>query len=178
MWARARPAEYARGNESNRAAFTALAGTGEPMGLLAYRGDTVVGWASVSPREQLLRIVGDPETAAAEAAHEPGPVWAVPCFYIRAGHRRQGVATALLEAAIRAAREVGAASLEAYPIEGEGRVSNGSAWTGLRSMFTRAGFEEVGRFDRWRAIPGLTGPDPVQPHRPPGRPVMRLALGS
>src|SRR5262245_37913374 len=86
MWAGARPSEYARGNDSNRAAFTALAGTGEPLGLLAYRDANVVGWASVSPREQLLRIVGDPETAADKSTHEPGPVWSLPCFFVRARH--------------------------------------------------------------------------------------------
>ena len=48
-------------------------------------------------------------------------VWAIGCFRIRPGfRRRRGVATALLEGVVAAAREAGAPGVEAYPIDPAG----------------------------------------------------------
>jgi ribosomal protein S18 acetylase RimI-like enzyme len=100
----------------------------------------------------------------------------VVCFYIDRDHRGTGVATALLSAAIEHARAAGAEVLEAYPVEPEGRTDNASAFTGLRTMFERAGFRETGRFDRWAAAPLASGDSPAVVRRAPGRPVMQLTL--
>jgi GNAT superfamily N-acetyltransferase len=179
MWFRVRPRDWKRnGNEGNRAAMEAIVADDRVPGLLAYRDGEPVGWMSVAPREAFERIAGDPAAAAAESAvlADLEPVWSVVCFYIDRHHRGQGVATRLLDAAIDHARTGGARTLEAYPIEPEGRTDNASAFTGLRSMFEAAGFREVGRFDRWRAAP-LAGSDGAKRLvRPPGRPVLRLDL--
>ncbi len=45
-------------------------------------------------------------------------VWCISCFYIRKGHRKQGVTAALIEASVDAARVGGARVLEAYPLDG------------------------------------------------------------
>lgn len=148
-----------------------LVAAGEGPGLLAYAADEPVGWVSVVPRAALARIEPpDQQPPAVEA----GPVWAVTCFVIRPGHRRQGVAGALLEAAIDHARHQGAAILEGYPVESPRSAS--SAFPGVISMFQRCGFRETGRFDRWAAAPAASGPSPARIGRPPGRPLMRLAL--
>ena len=179
QWFRAPNAVYQRrGNEGNRAAMREAVDDDHVPGLLAYREGQPVGWVSVSPRRDYGRIVGDEDTADREEALEPkaSPVWAVVCFYIDRHHRGTGVASALLAAAVEHARDSGASVLEAYPIEPEGQTDNASAFTGLRSMFERAGFRETGRFDRWRAAPVASGPDARALARPPGRPVLRLKL--
>jgi GNAT superfamily N-acetyltransferase len=69
------------------------------------------------------------------------PVWSIVCFLVRVGHRRQGVAQALLAGVIDYARQHGAVGLEAYPIDPEGqRVDVAFAYVGTTSMFERAGF--------------------------------------
>lgn len=175
MWFRRRNADWwAAGNPGNRAAFQALVDAERIPGLLAYAGGHAVGWVSLAPRDEYERISGNRE--AAEQGAGRGGVWSVVCFYIDRQHRGQGIASALLDAAVRHARASGAEILEAYPIEPEGRTDNASAFTGLRSMFERAGFGETGRFDRWAAAPSASGEDPPVVRRPPGRPVMRLDL--
>jgi GNAT superfamily N-acetyltransferase len=41
------------------------------------------------------------------------PVWAISCFYVRQGYRRHGVTSALIAAAVKAAKAAGAPGLEA-----------------------------------------------------------------
>ena len=72
------------------------------------------------------------------------PVWSIVCFVVSRKARKQGVAHALLEAAMDYAREHGATLLEAYPVETEGqRVPAAHAYKGTMGMFERAGFEVV-----------------------------------
>jgi GNAT superfamily N-acetyltransferase len=175
MWFRRRNADWwAAGNAGNRDAFQGLVQDEREPGLLAYAGGKPVGWVSLAPRDEYQRISGDRD--AAVNGGEKRAVWAIVCFYIDRQHRGQGIATALLDAAIEYARREGATVLEAYPVEPEDRMDNASAFTGLRSMFERAGFRETGRFDRWAAAPRASGPDAAAVRRPPGRPVMRREL--
>lgn len=72
-------------------------------------------------------------------------------------HRGEGVATALLDAAIPFAREAGARVLEAYPIDpGAGRRHTAnSLFHGVLSTFLSAGFREVGRSRPDRVVVAL-----------------------
>ena len=85
------------------------------------------------------------------------PVWSLSCFYVRRSHRRRGVTSALIAAALRAAREANAPALEAYPVDTTEPNSTSNLFTGSASSFRRAGFRTVAR-------------------RSPGRPVMRHDL--
>jgi GNAT superfamily N-acetyltransferase len=69
-------------------------------------------------------------------------VWSIGCFFVKAGWRGRGVATALLTAALRALRRQGARIVEAYPVKGS-RIPAAFAWTGTLPMFLKAGFEVV-----------------------------------
>ena len=71
--------------------------------------------------------------------------------------RHQGVATALLQGAIRYARKCGATLLEAYPVDKAEHGRDDWLWHGAKSMYDKAGFAEVAR-------------------RKPERPVVRLNL--
>ncbi len=72
------------------------------------------------------------------------PVWSIGCFRIRPGYRRRGVARALLDGVVEAAKAAGAPGVEAYPIDPEGRrVEVGAGFVGIASMFDAAGFRRV-----------------------------------
>jgi GNAT superfamily N-acetyltransferase len=113
-------------------------------GLIAYQGEEPVGWCGLGPRLAMPRLVNSRTIPAVDDL----PVWSIGCFRIRVGHRRRGVARALLAAAVEHAREQGAPALEAYPIDSEGqRVDVGFGFVGFTSMFEAQGFQRVVRTD-------------------------------
>jgi GNAT superfamily N-acetyltransferase len=63
------------------------------------------------------------------------------CFYVDPTAKRQGVATALLDAALDTARAEGLRLVEAYPVRP--RHMNIDAYTGYLPMFLDAGFDVV-----------------------------------
>jgi GNAT superfamily N-acetyltransferase len=124
----------------NKAALRELARRGPPPGLLALDGDLAVGWCQLTPRGDL------PWLERAPHVRPPGDgesVWALSCFYIRRGYRRQGVAAVLIDAALRAAKEAGASALEAYPVDTAAPGATSNTFTGTASTFARAGFETL-----------------------------------
>jgi GNAT superfamily N-acetyltransferase len=141
-----------RPGKTNQEAFREVVKKGPPPGLLAFDGDLAVGWCQLTPRDALswlnrswrLRRVDDV------------PVWSISCFYVRKGYRKHGVTSALIAAALKAAKKAGAPALEAYPLDAD--LTPSASSTGYVSTFERAGFRIVGR------------------HTPP-RPIMRRDLG-
>lgn len=83
---------YQESAERNREALRAQLSQRPPPGLVAYAGSEPVGWAQVGPRATYPRITGGRATAALDSEG----VWRCTCFVVRVGHRRQGVARALL----------------------------------------------------------------------------------
>jgi GNAT superfamily N-acetyltransferase len=80
------------------------------------------------------------------------PVWSISCFYVRKGYRKRGVTTALIEAAVKAAKRAKAPALEAYPMDTNETKSSSSIYTGRASTFTRAGFKVIARHAVHRPI--------------------------
>lgn len=136
----------ARPREENRDDFHRVVDEGPPPGLLAFDGETAVGWCQLTPRDSLPWLEGSGRYERVDSL----PVWSVSCFYVRKGYRRQGVTDRLIEAAVRTAREAGAPALEAYPVEAE--LTSSSSFTGYASTFRRAGFETVARDGEPRPI--------------------------
>ena len=140
-----------RPGDKNKSAFREVVKNGPPPGLLAFDGDRAVGWCQLTPRDALpwldrtwrLKRVDDL------------PVWSLSCFYVRIGYRRKGVTSALIAAAIKAAKRAHAPALEAYPLDASKSPSATS--TGYATTFARAGFKTVA--------------SPTAP-----RPIMRLDL--
>lgn len=139
---------------ARRERLKALADEGPPPGLIAYRGKQPVGWVTLGPREAFRRL----ERSRAMKAVDDRPVWSIVCFVVPSEFRGQGVAAALLAGAVAYARKQGATILEAYPKDVPARAAAGAMWFGAKSMFDKAGFEEVAR-------------------RNPAQPVVRKALG-
>jgi GNAT superfamily N-acetyltransferase len=122
--------------------------------VIAYDGPDPVGWCTVAPREEFVRL------AAARTLRpiDDTLVWSVTCFFVARTHRRRGVTVALLNGAAAFAARNGAKMLEGYPVEPrKGSLPDAFAWTGLPGAFQKAGFGEVARPS-------------------PSRPIMRRAL--
>lgn len=133
-------ADYdARTKEQNRELRSDLIRSANANGLVAYRLGRVVGWCHAAPKTELMNI--------------PGPIGAdagaIVCFVVAPDQRRQGIATALLDAALDHLRKRGMRTAEAYPLIGE---IDEARWPrmnylGPLTMYVKAGFEVVARLD-------------------------------
>ena len=121
---------------ARRERLEALVAEGTPTGLLAYVDGDPVGWCSVAPRETFGRLVRSRTLPHADER----PAWAITCFYVRAGFRRRGVASALVHGTVAHAAESGAASLDGFA----GRnTADKPASSGGIGLFRGAGFHET-----------------------------------
>lgn len=120
-----------------------------PPGVLAYRDDQPVGWCSVGPRSEFVRL----ENSRILAPVDDEPVWCIVCFYVAPEVRRSGVSVLLIESAAQLAADEGASIVEGYPVEPRKRPMPAAfAFTGLASAFRAAGFVEVERRSATRPI--------------------------
>lgn len=160
---RLRGQDFTKANpaENREVLRTALREQANAPGLVAYDGGAAVGWVSLGPREDYERLAHSRVLRPIDDT----PVWSIVCFVVGRKSRRQGVAGALLDAAIAYAREHGASTIEAYPTEvpDGGRIPSANAYMGTLGMFERAGFEVVER----RQANATTAV----------RPIVRMALG-
>ena len=152
------------GGLANKVQLEEIVRSGAVPGLLAYDDDAPIGWVSVSPREEYVRVLRSP-------VHRPidelTGVWAIVCFFIAKNARGKGVADALLAAAIDHAKAGGARIIEAYPIDPVGhspprklpRQPAAQMWRGSIAQFERAGFGVVAR-------------------RKPAKPIVRLIVNA
>lgn len=144
---RVRNADFAHATaDTNREvlerAVDTTAADGRNPGLVAYRDGQPIGWVSVGPRDDYERL----KHSRVLAPIDDKPVWSIVCFVVSRKARNQGVARALLDAAVDYARQHGATLLEAYPVDTDGeRVPAAHAFKGTVGMFERAGFEVVER---------------------------------
>ncbi len=134
------PAGLTRG-KLNQRKLRALVDSGEPPGLIAYRGKTPVGWVTLGPRREFAKLEHSPVMKPVDEQ----PVWSIVCFVVPAQYRGQGVARALLDGAIAYAKKRGAKLVEGYPVDRPDRTKDEHMWFGSKSMFDAAGFKEVAR---------------------------------
>ncbi len=137
----------------NRQKLRALVNSDQPPGLIGYHGKTPVGWVALGPRRDFAKLERSPVMKPVDDK----PVWSIVCFVVPLPYRGQGVARALLDGAVAYAKKRGAKLVEAYPVDRPDRTNDEHMWFGSKSMFDKAGFEEVAR-------------------RKPRRPVVRRAL--
>ncbi|TDW17711.1 GNAT family N-acetyltransferase [Kribbella kalugense] len=117
-------------------------------GLVAYLDGEPVGWCAVAPRADHPRLLRDFRVPwlGRDEDRTDATVWAVTCFVTRAGYRRRGIGRALASATVAFARDRGARAVEGYP----DLVDGGSV--GTLAMFTEAGYTEVNRPGKRRAV--------------------------
>jgi GNAT superfamily N-acetyltransferase len=66
---------------------------GTTLGVLAFDGETPIGWCTYGPRDSFPRLNRAPSLACDDLWR----VWSVPCFFVRRDYRRKGAARALLD---------------------------------------------------------------------------------
>ena len=132
-----------------RADFLTLKGEGNKLamrklvehqftGLMAYDNNKAVGWCSLSPREQFVRI----ENSRLLKLVDKKPAWSIPCLFIKKQYRKLGVSVQLLKAVIDYAKRNNIETLEAYPVTPyQDKMPDAFAWTGLLSAYEKAGFK-------------------------------------
>jgi GNAT superfamily N-acetyltransferase len=127
--------------EGNRLAMRRLVDEGKTPGVLLYEDDLAAGWCSVAPREDFTYF----ETTRTLKPIDDEPVWCVSCFFMRRDYRRRGLSGKLIRGVIDYVRERGGHIIEAYPSVPMKRdmIPDAFAWTGLATIFERAGFETV-----------------------------------
>lgn len=132
----------------NKQLFCELVDAGTRPGLIGYVDGEPVGWISLGPREEYLKLRRSPVMKPVDDTE----VWSIVCTYVAKSDRGQGVQHKLLAAAVDWARDQGVRMLEAYPVDREGRSSPDSMFFGSRSLYERAGFHEVVRRSPTRVV--------------------------
>lgn len=140
-------------------ALCKLVQAGTRPGLIGYLDGQPAGWISLGPREEYHKLRRSPVMKPVDDI----PVWSVVCSYIARPYRGKGLQHRLLAAAIDFARDSGATTLEAYPVDKPARSQDDFMFFGSRSLYERAGFTEVVRRSPTRLVMRLALGDPVSP---------------
>lgn len=119
------------GKHGKKLAIKSRVDEGVPIGLLALKENTSIAWCSIAPRETYRSLGGDDSKEG---------VWSLTCFFIKREYRNMGVASKLLEAAIKYATTNGAKYVEAYPVDPNSE-SKSYRFMGYVPMFESKGFQ-------------------------------------
>jgi GNAT superfamily N-acetyltransferase len=125
----------------NRKAMKALVDGGTAPGLIGYENGVPVAWVSLGPREDYAKLRRSPVMKPVDDR----PVWSIVCFFVDSRARGRGLSERMLRAATDYARSRGARLLEAYPVDSDERTHPDDMFFGAKSMYDRAGFQEVAR---------------------------------
>jgi len=134
--------------DRNKRSLCDLVSSGVVPGLVGYLGGSPVGWISLGPREDYLKLRRSPIMKPVDDAQ----VWSVVCTYVAKPYRGLGLQHRLLKAAMDFARDHGVRMLEAYPVDKPGRSHDDFMFFGSRSLYERAGFREVVRRSPTRVV--------------------------
>jgi GNAT superfamily N-acetyltransferase len=141
-WLRTRAERGVRNSREQRE----LVEKGCSHGILVYAKGQPVGWCQYGPREELPRIDNGRKYQRL-VPEGTGKLWRITCFAVLKEHRRRGVASAALKAALEAIRSRGGGLVEGYPITHWKSYAFGNESThGTASMFEREGFKVVAPF--------------------------------
>jgi GNAT superfamily N-acetyltransferase len=149
MWSRLSRSQYeTQKGARNERAMKKLVDGGRAPGIIAYQNGQPIGWCSVAPRQEFLRL----ERSRILKPVDEQPVWSVVCFFVAKEYRGGGLSAKLLKAAIDFVRVRGGRIVEGYPVEPKEKQADAFVWTGLASAFVKAGFKEVERRSETRPI--------------------------
>jgi GNAT superfamily N-acetyltransferase len=123
--------------------------------MVAYVDGEPAGWVAVEPRSAYpkLRTSRIVWKGRHEDKDDDG-VWAITCFAVRVGYRKQGLMYELAAAAVEHARERGAIAVEGYPIVPDPgqQITWGEVNVGTPGPFAAAGLTEVSRPTKRRRV--------------------------
>lgn len=150
MYGHGRTTFRIRGNaEAHRRAKRELVRNRSAHGVLVYAGDTPVGSCQFGPRDELPRMDGGRLYRKLNVPADER-FWRITCFFVDRDHRRRGVASAALKAALAAIRRAGGGVVEAYPHPPAS--SSSFAYYGPEVMFRRQGFEVTARLGKGHVV--------------------------
>lgn len=124
---------------TRRAEVVRLARRKNAPGLLAYVGREPAGWVSIGPRFDFSRI----DRSRATPPVDDVAVWVIPCITVRKRYRGQGIAVAMIKAAVEYAGKLGAPAVEAYPRASNAKLHDDFVFFGNEAIFRKAGFRKV-----------------------------------
>ncbi len=154
LWRLSRSTFERQKGTKNKQAMLGLIQAGETPGLLGYVAGEPVAWCAIAPRVQYPGL----SRSRVLKPVDDQPVWSVSCFFVRKDQRNRGLTVQLLKAAVDFVRRQGGQIVEGYPVEPKSdEMPPVFAWTGIRSAFVAAGFQECARHS-------------------PGRPIMRCVI--
>jgi GNAT superfamily N-acetyltransferase len=117
--------------------------------MLAYSEGNPIAWCALGPRADYLGFLKSRVLKPIDTLD----VWAIVCFFVHKAYRRKGLTLWFLQQAMAYARQRGATTLEAYPIDPKDTTSpDVFAWPGLFSTYLAAGFQGVARRSPTRPI--------------------------
>lgn len=134
--------------EPTRQMQKSIVDSGIVPGLLAYTGNSPVGWIAVELRQAYPKLAHSRILKPVDDAE----VWSVTCFFVEKRGRRQGVTVELLKAAMDFVREQGGKIVEGYPVDAKKDMPAPFVYTGTAAAFQKAGFVEVARRSETRPI--------------------------
>ena len=140
-------------NGGNQRRFGAMAAASStPMGILASRAAEPVGWCACGPRSRYVAATSPRSKIMRNRARDEDEiVWLLPCLFVRAGRRGQGVTHVLVRAAVELACREGASAIEGWPLAGSEWRSD-DAFVGREEVFEDLGFSCVERPSPERVI--------------------------
>jgi len=132
----------------NKQQLRSLVDQGTSPGIVGNLADDPVGWISLGPREDYLKLRRSPVMKPVDDAD----VWSIVCTFVDKAHRGLGLQHRLLAAAIYFARDNDVRLIEAYPVDKPERSHDDFMFFGSRSLYERAGFHEVVRRSPTRVV--------------------------
>lgn len=127
----------------NRREKKSLVEKGQAHGIMVYDNGEPVGWCQYGLKEELPRI--DNRQKYRKLATQDttnNKLWRITCFVVEKNHRRRGVASTALRAALESIKKNGGGLVEAYPVSKTDQGLN-YLYSGTVTMFEKAGFKTV-----------------------------------
>ena len=131
------------GPEGRRAFHKELALSGRAQGMIAYEGETPVGWCQFGPPDVICQYSRGRAYSKLDIAPEDRPDWRISCLFTDKHRRSRGIAIQTLHAALEEIARRGGGVVEAFPFDAPGIRHN--VFTGSADMYRREGFAEVTR---------------------------------
>ena len=124
----------------NRTAMQARIEVGVMEGFLAFDGAEVVGWLNAQPRDALPHCFDQMRIQPTPLPCEAFEAAVIVCFVVAPQRRRQGVARALLAAALASFTARGIKLVDAFPFKSGASELAADHYHGSLSLFLAQGF--------------------------------------